>query len=179
MECARCTTELPAEARYCFRCGLPLQRAITGATQRLDALLPAPVLLGDWFEIDSYAGCVHEYRDEVVYDNGILKPAHVRSLRILIELVNESADPLRYHLDQWRLVDMQGFSYESQLRTQFYAADAAQRLVEGTLTAGRRLRAWVAFQLPATAQPHYIQVQLLPRSKSIVEVLLQYPADQE
>jgi hypothetical protein len=179
MKCARCATELPAEARYCFRCGSVLQRAFTGATQPLAAGFPTSYLLGDWFQLETYAGCVHEYRDEIVYDNGILKPAHVRSLRILIELFNEAAEPLRYHLDQWRLVDTQGFSYESQLRTQFYAADASQRLVEGTLGAGRRLRAWVAFQLPNSAQPDYIQLQLHPRSKAIIEVLLQYPTDQE
>jgi hypothetical protein len=177
MHCPICRSELPAEARYCMRCGRPLPRPATGATQRLGAAGRQPSLIGDWFRVEGCALCVHDMRDELVFDSGLPTPTEVRSLRLLVEYVNDSPEPLAYRLSQWRLYDRAGFSYEFELRNQFYAENAPHRLVEGLLGPGRRVRGWVAFQLPTRAEADYVQFMPSYSAKAIAEVALGFPLD--
>ena len=177
MHCPICKSELPAEARYCMRCGKLVPPAATGATQPLSTTNRQPFLLGDWFSIEGCALCVHEIKDELIFDSGLIEPTQVRSLRLLVEYVNDTADPISYRLSQWKLYDREGFSYEFELRTQFYASDAPHRLIEGSLSPGHRVRGWVAFQLPEGATADYVQFMLAYSSKEIAEVTLGFPLD--
>ncbi|GAB4190052.1 MAG: hypothetical protein OHK0022_02600 [Roseiflexaceae bacterium] len=101
--------------------------------------------IGSWFGIEDYQFCIHDLKDRTVFDNGILEPHHVRSVRILVEYRNESRQSLRHSMMQWMVCDRSGFCYESEIRTQFYEEDAPRRLKEGMVAPGERIRGWVAF----------------------------------
>jgi hypothetical protein len=124
--------------------------------------------LKQWVNAESYAICVHALKDVVVSDTGISVPAHVRSVRVLVEYANNTAIPFRFFLHQWLLFDTDNFAYEFEIRNQFYEEDAIHKLKEGTIQSGQKVKGWVAFQVPEKARLSHIQFQMgYPSNKSL------------
>ena len=115
--------------------------------------------LNHWVNADNYTICVHALKDMIVYDSGATTPAHVRSVRILVEYANHSNVSLKFRLSQWLLFDTEGFAYEFEIRNQFYEKDAVHKLKEGVMIPGQQVKGWVAFQLPKEAQLSHVQFQ--------------------
>ncbi|OQY48672.1 MAG: hypothetical protein B6242_01825 [Anaerolineaceae bacterium 4572_78] len=84
--------------------------------------------INQWSHAEDYAICVHHLKDSVIHDIGLRSPKHVRSVRILVKYVNSSKSPLNFRLSQWLLFDTDGFSYEFELRNQFYEDDVSHKL---------------------------------------------------
>ena len=110
-----------------------------------------------WGEAESYTVRVHEMKDETVFDDGIMNPEYVRSVRFLVEYTNHTNKPLKYRMTQWQVFDRHDFTYEFELRVQFYGNDVRHRLKEGVLNPGRSVRGWVAFQPTPDAVLSYVQ----------------------
>ena len=153
------------------------QRVVTGKTIRLApedrkivaAETPRP---GLWWVYEDYSICVHELKDEHVYDSGLSNPKYVRSIRFNVEYINTSTSELRYTSLQWLLYDREGYNYEPEIRLQFFGADAGRKLHEGQLAAERRVRGWIAFEVPETAELDYLQFRKHYGARKTVEVEL-------
>ncbi len=127
--------------------------------------------LGEWVTVDDYTVRVESgQKDAVIYDNGLISPEHVRSVRVLVAYANHSAQALKFRLSQWLLFDIEGYSYESELRDQFYADDAPVKLREGMIDPGQQTRGWVAFKLPEKAQPAYVQFRTDYLTRKVVNI---------
>lgn len=111
-----------------------------------------------WLAINDYTIFVHSaLRDAVINDTGLITPEFVRSVRILVEYINHSDTSIKFRLSQWLLFDTDGFSYESEIRNQFYEDDASCKLREGIIDPGQQAKGWVAFKVSIKSRLSHIQ----------------------
>ncbi|MGB1252912.1 MAG: DUF4352 domain-containing protein [Candidatus Promineifilaceae bacterium] len=113
--------------------------------------------LDEKVRIGDYLISISQPKDMIVYDNGLLKPEHVRSVRVLATYENQTNTPIKSSLIHWVIFDEEGFSYDYEIRNQFYEKDKTQKLQSTVIGAGQRMKGWVAFQVPRTATPAYVQ----------------------
>ena len=133
--------------------------------------------MDQWVSVDDYTVRVEGgLKDALIHDTGVRPPEDVRSVRILVVYANPSNQPLKYRLGQWLLFDAEGFSYESELRDQFYQDDARVKLREGVIDPGQQARGWVAFKIREKAQPAYVQFRADYMTRKVANVRVsQFP----
>lgn len=112
---------------------------------------------GSWASVGAYAVQVTAVKEATVYDTGQLEATHVRAIRILVAYANHTQGRLNCRLNQWHLLDTEGFAYEFELRNQFYEDDALRKLQSGVIEPGQETQGWVAFQAPADASLASVQ----------------------
>ncbi len=84
---------------------------------------------------------------------GVLYTAEAGRRLVAVELIagNESAEPFDVNVLNSTLVDAEGFTYTAELGA------VADQMKLVTLAPGERVRGWVAFSIPAAAQPAAIK----------------------
>lgn len=132
-----------------------------------------------WLAIDDYTIFVHSgLKDAVINDTGLITPELVRSVRILVEYNNHSEKPVKFRLGQWLLFDTDGFSYESELRNQFYEDDASCKLREGIIDPGQQVKGWVAFSITKNSRLSHVQFRADFITRKVINIQLTQSSQQ-
>jgi hypothetical protein len=113
--------------------------------------------LNEWFEIDPYQIRIHELKDEMVSDSDKRGEKEARSVRLLVEYANQTAEPLKYSPYHWQLYDTEGYHYAQASYNGYYGSDVRRRLRDGVLTTGQIVKGWVAFNPPTEVDLSFVR----------------------
>ena len=122
----------------------------------------------EWVEIDGYRIKLSEVKEEMVRESS----KKIRAVRIHVLYENRTDHPLKYVTVQWLLYDTEGYSYSSTIMRKFYGDDSSRKLSEGLLSTEKKVRGWVAFELPQDAKPDYVQFRANFMADAVADVYL-------